>query len=105
MKASAAKAINGDGTGLFRPNDQITREEAAVIFANAFGIEANADLSAFGDAEDVAAWAKGAVGGMTAAGYLRGDNGAYYPKRALTRAEMVTILNNMVKTYIDQSGT
>ena len=104
-KASAAKAINGDGTGLFRPNDQITREEAAVIFANAFGIEANADLSAFSDAEDVAAWAKGAVGGMTAAGYLSGDNGAYYPKRALTRAEMVTILNNMVKTYIDQSGT
>lgn len=49
--------------------------------------------------------AKGAVGGMTAAGYLSGDNGAYCPKRALTRAEIVTILNNMVRTYIDQAGT
>ncbi|GEM_PF-5791633 len=104
-KASAAKAINGDGTGLFRPNDKITREEAAVIFANAFGIAANEDVSAFSDAGDVSEWAKGAVGGMTAAGYLSGDNGAYCPKRALTRAEIVTILNNMVRTYIDQAGT
>ena len=104
-KASAAKAINGDGTGLFRPNDQITREEAAVIFANAFGIPQNADVSAFSDAEEIADWAKGYVGGMTEAGYLSGDDGAYRPKRALTRAEMVTILNNMVKTYIDQAGT
>lgn len=104
-KASAVGAINGDDTGAFRPEDPVTREEAAVIFANAFGVTQNTDVSAFADSGDMADWAKGYVGGMSAAGYIQGSDGMYRPKDYLTRAEIVTILNSMVRTYIDRAGT
>lgn len=104
LKANAAGIVKGDGTTV-RPTDKITKEEAAVMMSRAFAVaEANTTKS-FADASAVSSWAKSAVFGMEAKGYVSGYEGNFNPKSNITRAEVVTMINNIVKAYYTTAGT
>ena len=106
-KLHAAGIMLGNGAGIMRPTANVTREEATVLIARAFAVNENAEYAyAFPDASKISAWAVPLVGGMKAAGYVNGDmNGNFNPKADITRAEIVTILNNMLSLYFSEADT
>ncbi len=103
LKANAAGIIKGD-SGLVRPTDKITKEEAAVMLGRAFAVEAG-KTTAFADASSVSSWAQSYVYGMEAADYVSGYGGYFNPKSNITRAEAVTMFHNIVKAYYTEAGT
>ena len=104
-KCAAAGVLTGDGDGM-RPEDSVTRQEAIVMLGRAFGMaDAASGAEKFSDAADIAAWALPQANAMAAAGYVQGDEGRFMPGRDITRAEIMTILDNMVSDYINASGT
>ena len=105
-KLHAAGVMLGDGSGIMRPAANITREEAVVMIARAFGVEENAgNESPFPDAGEISGWASYLVDGMKAAGYISGDDaGKFNAKNNLTRAETVRILDNMCAAYYGTPG-
>ncbi len=105
LKLSAAGILQGHG-GLVRPEDSITREETAAVFARAFRVEENTGANTkFSDAASISVWAKPLVFGMEAAQYIQGSGGAFRPGAPITRAEVVTILDNMVRAYYHDVGS
>ncbi|BDF72778.1 hypothetical protein CE91St41_37610 [Oscillospiraceae bacterium] len=105
QKAAAAGVMQGDGAGM-RPLDTLTRQEAAVLLGRALGVSENAGAAdSYTDAADIAAWARGYVGGMTAAGILRGSGGRANPTAPITRAEVVTILDNALSARYAAAGS
>jgi len=105
LKANAAGIIKGDGSKV-RPTDYITREEAAVILARAFGVKANTSGNpTFSDSTFIASWAKDNIKAMEDKGYVKGSNNNFMPKSNITRAEIVTMIDNIVKAYYTQAGT
>lgn len=95
LKAVAAGVILGDGN-LIRPESEITREEAAVMLARAFGMTESDGEAEFSDTAHISTWALGYVSAMAARGYMNGYQGAFNPKGLLSRAEVVTVLDNAV---------
>lgn len=107
LKGVAAGIITGDqnGTDLIRPNDHLTREEAAAIFARVMGLDtASAPSAGFVDQDKIADWATGSVNAMKAAGYVNGFEGSFNPTDNLTRAEAVTILDNVFSDLYQSAG-
>ena len=109
-KAVTAGYAQGSG-GLFRPNQPVTRAEAAAMLARAAGLAANEERAdAFADAASIPAWAKGSVGAAAEAGYMNGyPDGAFGASGSITRAEAVVTLDRVrrsaQKTVIEQAGT
>ena len=106
LKANAAGILNGDGMGHATPTANITREQAALMLARAFAVpEGTKAGTKFTDADTISAWAAPQVYGMEKAGYISGFEGKFNPKNNITRAEVVTIINNAVKAYYTKAGT
>ncbi|MDR3294705.1 MAG: S-layer homology domain-containing protein [Clostridiales Family XIII bacterium] len=105
LKANAAGIIKGDAGGTVRPKANITREEAAVLFARAFAFDEAGGGGAFNDASQISSWAAGLVSVMAQKNFIQGSNGTFRPKAGITRAEVVTILNNAVAGFYTQPGT
>ena len=105
-KLYAAGIMLGDGGGTMRPTANITREEAAVMIARAFFVEETVgNESPFPDAAEISGWATFLVNGMKTAGYVSGNtNGNFNPKSPITRAEVVTILDNIVELFVNAPG-
>jgi hypothetical protein len=98
LKANKAGVILGDG-GLLRPNDAVTLQETVVIMSRAFEIAEVSDGAVkFNDDGDVADWARGYVNAMIEADYLHGSDGYLNPGADISRAQVITILDNMYKT-------
>lgn len=107
-KAVNMKTFSGSSDTEMRPNDNITREEVFTVIARAFVLETDdyTSLNAFGDAQDVSAWAKSAAAILVAKKYVNGyDDGNLHPKANITREEFAQIMYNIVKTYYIASGT
>lgn len=87
--ATEANLINGDN-GMFNPENEITRQDAAVIMARALALK-NISLpengESFTDAERIAEYANAAVAALSSLGVITGDNGEFRPVDSLTRAE------------------
>jgi len=105
LKLNAAGVMLG-GDAQVRPKANVTRQEAAVMIVRAFQIA----LPAIGkkpdykDADDIATWAVGAVGELGNRGYMKGGDGVFRPKDGISRAEAVTLLDNIVKALARKEG-
>lgn len=87
-----------------RPEDKITRQEAAVILVRAFQIRGQSTSLNFSDRTKLADWAKEAVSVLTNEKYMNGYQGKINPLGSLTRGELVKLLDNMIGAYITESG-
>lgn len=91
--------VCGFGDGTFRPNEAVTRAQAAVMlygYAAFTGadVTARADLSAYSDAGQIPAWAMDAMQWANARRLIVGrDSGHLAPNGGATRAEMAAILS------------
>ncbi|WP_138753097.1 S-layer homology domain-containing protein [Paenibacillus sinopodophylli] len=93
-----AGLIKGYEDQTFRPNQQISRAEIAVIIARAIRLETDADAELiFGDAKDIPTWATEAVSAAVNNGLLRGKQGNQLaPTAKATRAEGIVLLIRML---------
>lgn len=96
--ASANKIVSGYGSGLFGPNDNITREQMAAIlyrYAEYKGhdVTASDNLSAFADAGEVSTWALPGLKWAVAKGLIMGVTRTILePRGTATRAQVATVL-------------
>lgn len=85
-KAYTVGIVSGDGNGIFRPNDTLTRQEFFKIIGNflnviSFAAEGSmyADLSVFSDASTLAPWAEQATSLAVGIGVIKGADGKLDP--------------------------
>ncbi len=106
-KAATAGIVKGNG-GKARPNDPVSRQEAAIMFARAFSLEA-ADKDAikgFKDAASVPDWSREALCALVGNGYMAGQPGNIMaPDARISRAEVVKILDNITGELKSKPGT
>ena len=81
--------------GTFRPDNTITRQEAASMIVKAMGVSQASD-EAYPDDSQIASWAKDAVYKAKAAGLMKGyeEDGTFRPTGKITRAEAASIMVN-----------
>jgi hypothetical protein len=99
----------GDAQNNFYPNKAITRQEAFIIIARALGLNNGTtvvagNLGVYVDVQALNAKATVLVGSLVGLGIIQGDyNGLgqlqLRPNDPLTRAEAITILDNISKQY------
>ena len=104
-KAAAAGYIEGYPDGTMRPDNPISREEAATIIMKINKLMENADAAnKFTDASKLL-WSKGAVGAVESAGIMIGyPDGSFQPKNYIKRGEAVSALDKSV-TFIEPTET
>jgi flagellar hook assembly protein FlgD len=123
-----AGLISGFSDGYFRPSENVTREQAAVILRRASKavdrdrefVEGGSEeaLAQFADSGTISSWAKSSVAFNARNSMLSGDgNGMLHPKRETTRAEAAVMiykllikaglyaLNNELDLHEDNLGT
>lgn len=102
-KAVAMGIYKGNGNKL-NPTNRITREEAFVVLARAFGVTA-ASTDALNNAPDkakVSKWAANSMAGMLEAGLIHGySDGSLKPKGYITRQELAQVLYNALDCITD----
>lgn len=86
--------VSGDGAGSFLPNQSITRAQAAkMLYSLLESQELGSYSYAFSDVNS-AEWYYTPVSVLASLNVLTGtDGGAFYPNKAMTRAEFVTMLS------------
>lgn len=105
MKCAAEGVINGYEDGSFRPENYVTREEAAVMFSRGFNITKQSEMT-FADSADISDWAADAVMAMASQGIINGyEDGTFRPSANITRAETVKILDGAVSSENDAVRT
>ena len=106
-RCAAAGILNGNGDGTVDPNGAISRERAMVMLGRALGIQPieNPNLTKYGDAAKISAYAQGYVAAMIEAGIVTGVGGDQIaPKDDINRASTVTILDRAIAVYADEDG-
>ena len=106
LGTNAAGIINGYEDLTIRPNANVTRQEAIVAFARLIDLNVyNAPTANYTDISSVGSWALPSVNAMTNKNYISGYNNILRPNDDITRAEVITIINNIFSSYIYESGT
>ncbi|MDF2717304.1 MAG: S-layer protein, partial [Paenibacillus sp.] len=106
--AYSHQLINGFEDGTFRPNDNITREQAVAIIAKAMTITglkaklpvqaADAAFRSYRDTADVSGWAKSGLADCLQAGIVSGRGSSELaPKASITRAEVAVIVQRLLQ--------
>lgn len=95
QKGVAAGYVRGDGNGIFRPDDPVSRQEAAVMISQICSLGQDyASAAKYSDYRYIASWAAGYVGAVSKAGIMAGyPDGDFKGDRYLTRAEAVIALD------------
>ena len=98
--------VRGYDDGIFKPDGNITRQEAMAILARAMEttklgeeleIDASHILAAFNDNADVSGWAKDSVSKCVKAGVVTGrDNSRIAPLDNITRAETTIMVRRLL---------
>ena len=105
--AADSGIISGYGGGLFGPNDNITREQVAVVLRNyakhkGVVIDTSKDLLAFTDAFEISTWALEAIRWTSAEGIIAGRTvTTLVPKGETTRAEIAPLLMRFIEGILE----
>jgi uncharacterized protein YnzC (UPF0291/DUF896 family) len=105
-----AGIVSGYPDGTFRPQDTITRQEAAVVLFRLLAPGAG-DAGTYKDSGVISDWAEGAVKAISAAGIMSGyPDGTFRPQNSITRAETIVTLERglalkVAELIIDEPGT
>ena len=95
--AAALGIVTGYEDGTFRPNNSITREQAAIMIQRAvklLGTVTPTKNPTFTDAAKVSPWAAEGVQFVTSCGIMNGSNNAFNPQGTYTREQtFITMLN------------
>ena len=96
--AQAYGIINGYSEWSFGPDDNITREQMAVMIVKAAQLKPAESTKNFSDKAQISSWAKAAIDTAVANGIMSGypDN-TFKPLATATRAEAATIFANIMK--------
>ena len=93
--------ISGKGGNAFVPNENISRQDMAVILvrlAGFLGHELSGSAAEFADDANIADYAKDAVYSLRSIGVVNGDeNGKFNPGAAATRAEAAQMIYGFIK--------
>ncbi|WP_204758288.1 S-layer homology domain-containing protein, partial [Heliomicrobium gestii] len=93
-KLYALKLIQGYPDGAFRPDQYVTRAELAALVTK-WKKMTDTGKNTFGDVQGH--WAEPAIATMAAANILHGyPDGTFQPDKAITRAEMVYLMNQLI---------
>ena len=92
--------VLGDGSGRFRPDDTITRQEVAVILLRAYtllgGTVPETAEAAFPDAAEIADWALEAASVLTDWGVLKGhSDGSFDPEGLCTVEQAIALIQRL----------
>ncbi|WP_068606465.1 S-layer homology domain-containing protein [Paenibacillus swuensis] len=107
--AVQAGYISGLGDGTFGAQKSVTRQETAVMLAKLFALSTTtSDKLAYTDGASVAKWSAGAVQSVTEQGFMTGNAGKFSPKKVLTKAEAIVLIDRALKLpsiTINKAGT
>jgi N-acetylmuramoyl-L-alanine amidase len=85
--------VSGYPDHTFRPQQAVTRQEAACILAPLLNLQEDGTLR-FIDARQIAGWAKPSVSQLAVGGIITGyPDGTFRPEKIISRAEAVAIIN------------
>ena len=95
--ASSNKIVSGYNNGKFGPNDNITREQLAVIlwkYSKYKGTykAVKADYSQFKDSKNISSFAREGMNWAVGSGVITGSNGMLNPLGTATRAEVASMI-------------
>ncbi len=98
QKGVSAGYVKGDPDGSFRPNDSVTRQEAAVMISKILDLETNfTSAAAYNDYRYIPSWSVGYVGAVSNAKIMAGyPDGSFKADRVLSRAEAVIALDKVL---------
>ncbi|KQN98845.1 hypothetical protein ASF12_18785 [Paenibacillus sp. Leaf72] len=98
--------MDGFKDGTFRPNEQVSRQEAIVIIVRALRLAEGAslaindnttvDLSEYADVNQIGEWAREAIQIAIKEGLVKGYGNKLQPKKLLTRAETTVLIYRML---------
>jgi len=108
IAAAAAGLANGYGDGTFRPRDEITRQEMAVMVARALLMagkgkaftpeEVEEVLDRFKDGKEITSWAAKEMAVAVDAHVIRGlPGGIFAPAEGATRAESASVIKRLME--------
>ncbi len=103
----AAGIVQGTDKGKFNPTTAITRQDAAVIVARAFGLEDEVAADAgFSDKMQISPYASESVAALQSRKYISGRSGnRFAPQERITRAEVVQMIDNAMGELVWTPGT
>ncbi|KWX82597.1 cell surface glycoprotein, partial [Paenibacillus riograndensis] len=104
--ASHGAYIVGFPDGEFKPDEQVTRAQMALMIARNLGYDANAAVGSlpFGDVA-VRHYAARAIAFVNTQGIMKGDpNGQFRAAAPITRAEMAAVAANYMKLAVPADG-
>ena len=106
QRAAAGHVLLGFN-GYVRPEEPVTREEAAVMMARALHLPPETEHTpGYTDRNDIADWAAEYVAAMDKKGYMQGfEDGTFRPRELMTRAYAVQMTDHIVKGYYSKAGT
>lgn len=101
MKMAEADIISGYPEGDFKPDDYITRAEAAKLVANAKNLAPSTSGSSFPDVKE-GHWAAKSIQSCADYGYINGyEDGSFQADRNITRSEIAKIINKVLGRLAD----
>ena len=86
-----------DGKTYFKPNDPITRAEAAVILSNVIGYAVEDTVTAFADQAALPAWSGEALTSLRALGILQCPDGNAHAGETMTRRDTAVWLDRTIR--------
>lgn len=89
---ASKKIVNGYPDDTFRPDNTVTRAEAASIIKKAFGFESAEKNNEFTDVKS-SDWYYDYINTLYEAGILKGSDGKIYPNEYLTREDMCVLIS------------
>ena len=93
--------IGLDAAGNFHPDRDISRQDAAVIFANAFHIAPTGQAVMFSDNAVIAPYARASVNALADLGYMAGKTlFLFMPLDALTQAEADAVFERITASMV-----